>query len=741
MKSKADNLTVLAGIAGINVPSFIVLQPKMSEVERTSLIGDFLSLYQGGTLAVRSSAAQEDSTNASFAGIYSTKLRVPAVIGEVLKAVEEVLASETEKKDVISHYISVRGIEDTKDGMSVIVQEMIEADMSGVIFSHDPAKNDGYYAISVSHGPGESVVGGTTNGILVRVVRGVKTRSIRETWVRQVIKAMIAIERCYHASNLDVEFAIRGRKLYILQCRPITTVRTVQNGEVRNLVNAVETLNVSIASQFAGDILGDMIDINPFELLGSEPSPLDVSIFRYLFADRIVERVRRSMGYDPLDIGLLRVVAGKPYTSMRATAYSFRPMGISDHIYERIVNVYRDALTKKPALQSRVEFDVYAMSCGDKLEQIMQKARLSIDQQQVVREAFNRIDATFATVSAESFQSFEEDARSYEQGIAYLLDEPLTAILEYVAFGTEMFVRIARLAFYWKNKFEEMHPDENLNDLIVGHIQSVNNQLQTDLIACRNGEISRDDLVRCYGHLRPGQFSVLGEAYEDDPDTYLFSQLGEVKKIAQAKVKHIFEDTPEFGNVVTFMQARERIKFLFSKALNVFATKLKEQLSQAGISTISASNATWEQLHSCLNREATTEIFLTDPEPILLPDVIIPGVTDLKVITFGEAMPTYITHSTVKARICVIERSGVKVDVKGAIVLLPNADPGYDFLFHSGAVGIITKVGGPASHMCIRSIELEMPACIGCGESTYQSLVSARSAVLDCGSRQIIVLE
>ena len=124
---------------------------------------------------------------------------------------------------------------------------------------------------------------------------------------------------------------------------------------------------------------------------------------------------------------------------------------------------------------------------------------------------------------------------------------------------------------------------------------------------------------------------------------------------------------------------------------------------------------------------------------VLLPDVIIPGVTDLRMVTFTEAMPSYITKSTVKARICVLDQVGVKVDVSGALVLLPSADPGYDFLFHSGAVGIITKVGGPASHMCIRAIELQMPACIGCGEGMYQKLALTRTAVLDCSSRQIIV--
>jgi hypothetical protein len=320
-------------------------------------------------------------------------------------------------------------------------------------------------------------------------------------------------------------------------------------------------------------------------------------------------------------------------------------------------------------------------------------------------------------------------------------DAPLNTILEHVAAGTEMFVRVARLAFYWKNKFDETYPKENLNELIAGHIQSVNGQLEADLIACRAGMMSREDLVQRYGYLRPGQFSVFGESYADDPDHYLFAQMEYAKPAECGKNIHAFGGTTEFKNVITFMQARERMTFLFSRTLHIFATKLKRMLAQRGISECDASCVSWEELSAWLCGSCTPKTNCTKEVLALLPDVIISGVTDLRVITFSESMPSYITNSVVKARVCVLDRPGVRTDVNGALVLLPTADPGYDFLFHSGAAGIITKAGGPASHMCIRSIELQMPACIGCGESMYQILASARNAVLDCKSKQIIVTD
>lgn len=742
-KGKAENLGILSLIRGINVPRFVVLRPSMSKDEQDEIVRGFLRNYHGNTVAVRSSASHEDSSGASFAGMYTTKLSVQATEQAIRIAVEEVRYSIMQKKEVVVHYAERRGLELTESSVSVIVQEMIEADMSGVIFSHDLARPDGYYAVSVSSGVGEKIVGGAANGKLIRIARGVKLTSMKDEWLRNLIIVMRVIERRFRSSSLDVEFAIQNGALYILQCRPITTAQAEVNKALeKGLLERIKSINVLVASRFDGDVLGDMIDINPAELLGISPTPLDISIFNYLFADTIVEQVRREMGYDPLDIGLLRVVEGKPYVSMRAAAFSFRPRGIPDDVYERIIRVYRNMLVNNPALQSRVEFDVFAMSCGEKIERIMQEAQLNEDEKLVVREAFLCIGEVFSRVSMIYAEKFDAFAADYEKCTAAMNSATLGDVLKHVARGTEMFVRVARLAFYWKSRFEEMHSREDLNVLMGGHIRSVNEQLQSDLVACRNGTITREEVVARYGHLRPGQFSIFSESYSDDPSTYLFTQMERAEVVQSQRKVHSFEDAIEFRHTVTFMEARESMKFLFSQSLHLFTKKLKHQLEQRGISECDAAQVSCNELLTCLNDSSLLRASHAKQEPpVLLPDVIIPGITDLVVITFSEAMPSYITNSVVKARVCVLERLGVKADVRGALVLLPNADPGYDFLFHSGAVGIITKVGGPASHMCIRSIELQMPACIGCGEGVYQKLATAHSAVLDCGTRQIITLD
>ena len=57
---------------------------------------------------------------------------------------------------------------------------------------------------------------------------------------------------------------------------------------------------------------------------------------------------------------------------------------------------------------------------------------------------------------------------------------------------------------------------------------------------------------------------------------------------------------------------------------------------------------------------------------------------------------------------------------KNNIILIENADPGFDFLFGLGIKGLITRYGGVNSHMAIRCLEENIPACIGIGEDNFE---------------------
>ena len=60
--------------------------------------------------------------------------------------------------------------------------------------------------------------------------------------------------------------------------------------------------------------------------------------------------------------------------------------------------------------------------------------------------------------------------------------------------------------------------------------------------------------------------------------------------------------------------------------------------------------------------------------------------------------------------------------MKNKIILLKNADPGYDFIFSHNIKGLITEYGGANSHMSIRCLELGIPAIIGIGTKNFLTI-------------------
>ena len=73
-------------------------------------------------------------------------------------------------------------------------------------------------------------------------------------------------------------------------------------------------------------------------------------------------------------------------------------------------------------------------------------------------------------------------------------------------------------------------------------------------------------------------------------------------------------------------------------------------------------------------------------------------------------------------------------DLLDKIVMIPKADPGYEWIFTKGIKGFITKYGGMASHMAIRCAEFEIPAAIGCGEKIYNYASGINYMELDCAN-------
>jgi len=174
-------------------------------------------------VSVRSSANNEDGTEKSFAGQYETYLYVSKA--NLLEKIKYCLSSVylenvteyDEKKEIAS--------------MNVIIQEMIDADYSGVAFSVDPTRSDNNYTvIDITKGVGEKLVSGEitpTKYLIRRETKKIDLKTgdidIQENIIEELENTILKIEKIYN-TRMDIEYAIKNNNIYILQARPITAI-------------------------------------------------------------------------------------------------------------------------------------------------------------------------------------------------------------------------------------------------------------------------------------------------------------------------------------------------------------------------------------------------------------------------------------------------------------------------------------------------------------------------------------
>ena len=175
--------------------------------------------------AIRSSASNEDGKDKSFAGQYDTFLNIK----------EEDIFLNIKKCFCSLYNDNVISYSDDFDiyGINVIIQVMIDSDYSGVAFTVDPSsESDNYILIEMTEGLGEKLVSGKVipNKFFVRKETGMIDLKIGELSLDEVIfnRLILEIEKTekIYKCPMDIEYAIKDRKIYILQARPITA-RTI----------------------------------------------------------------------------------------------------------------------------------------------------------------------------------------------------------------------------------------------------------------------------------------------------------------------------------------------------------------------------------------------------------------------------------------------------------------------------------------------------------------------------------
>ena len=226
---------------------------EIPDEQREGILSAYDRIGEDASVAVRSSATAEDLPDASFAGQQETFLNVTGE--DLLERVRDCWASLFTQRAI--YYRQEQGFEDAAVDIAVVVQEMVDADKSGVLFTSHPSTGAPVVTIEAAWGLGEAVVSGAVtpdNYVIGRATGDLRDTNVAEKKVMHIRDPETGetVERAvpedkrearvlsdeeldelrdlgeeieeYYNDPQDVEWAIHDGEVYLLQSRPITTI-------------------------------------------------------------------------------------------------------------------------------------------------------------------------------------------------------------------------------------------------------------------------------------------------------------------------------------------------------------------------------------------------------------------------------------------------------------------------------------------------------------------------------------
>ena len=244
----------------------LITNAKMPEDLKLNIIESYNKLCDGEEdifVAVRSSATAEDLPDASFAGQQDTYLNIKGA-DEVVNAVQRCFASLFTPRAVF--YREQKGFDHFQVALAAVVQKMVNAEKAGVLFTVNPInQNYDEMVIEGAWGLGEGVVSGTVSPdtyIIDKTDLSIKDiyiarketmfvkdengetreiptpedlkekRVLSDEELKKLAEKGIVIEKHYNRP-MDIEWALEGGEVYMLQARPITTLDAGKKKEAK----------------------------------------------------------------------------------------------------------------------------------------------------------------------------------------------------------------------------------------------------------------------------------------------------------------------------------------------------------------------------------------------------------------------------------------------------------------------------------------------------------------------------
>lgn len=752
---------------GINTLPFYIVESKEFFEHQELCVSRIKEVLGERKLIVRSSCTNEDTDKESNAGKYTSILNVNPTNQEMIQAIEQVYASYQSNQNE-----------------QILIQPMLtDIIKSGVAFTRDIYTLAPYYVVNYMEGEDTAAItsGISENAKTFIVYR--ETEYVKDPDMQKLVKSLKILEKFLEEDALDVEFAItKTHEVYIFQVRPIT-----RKANETNLHSTLLRINKKVEKLMrphpflVGNTtyFGVMPDWNPAEILGVRPQKLAISLYKELITDNVWAHQRTDYGYRDLTMHPLMVsFCGIPYIDTRITFNSFIPAALNENIAEKLVNYYLQQLKACPAYHDKIEFEIvfscYYLGLPEELHKLV---GFGFNENEIKRIEYALLDLTNRVIHPE-YGLYKKDIKKIDilienhqkivESDISLVDKIYWLIEECKTYGTLPFAGVARAAFiavqFLKSFIKTGIITEEEYNCYMGSMNTVSKQLKEDKEKYFLGEIQKAELIKKYGHIRPGTYDILSPRYDEAFDYYFG---GEASKHSGAEIKFQFtkeqmrqidveleqngiqvKSSELFVFIREAIEGREYLKFVFTKSISEILKLIgelgertsitKEDMAHLDISVI-------KQLYVDLYFGNVADILKSNIEVnkkqyqvariVKLPSLIV-SPEDVYQFYLLDEEPNYITLNSVTGEVVLEEDIG-STDIEGKIVFIKSADPGYDFIFSKNIGGLVTQFGGSNSHMAIRCAELGIPAIIGSGEKKYSEWSKERTLIIDCMKKKV----
>lgn len=688
---KARNLQILKE-NGFPVPDFIVVDTQ-ADID--------MSFSNASSFAVRSSFYLEDADENSFAGQFETVLNVKRE--NVQAAVLKVMESYTGRL--------YRNMEGNHCTSPVIIQEMVDADISGIIFTANPMGILNESVITAGYGLGKDIVEDKAETVTYYYNQDEALFYLKEecgiSLESRILKALIGFAfkiREVFGREMDIEFAVKDGSIYILQARPITTLHSTANPIILDNSNIVESypgISLPATQDFVHDVYRDIFRSCIFritknaELTGRMAPIFDnmvavyhggiyyqinnwYEILRLLpFSDKIIKIWQEMLGVDSrsanrgsLKVGKLlkcRIVLSFLYYLMRTPA----SMKKLNRYFEDIYPLYEDQIRKTDTIE-----DLLALFTQ------IEKAVTEVWDITLINDMYTFL---FTALAGGKKNKKIADIKNLESMKPVLAMNALRKTAEEAGFDSALYQEKEKeyIALFGDRVLGELkletktyrtHPELLKQQILTseqiplqteGHKKTINPFVRAAKCGIANREKSRLNRSRLFGLAREILLKT-GRILEKN---------GQIEEAWD--IFYLYPD--EIKKTVIYQELIEKRKEQF---------KLYEAIPLPGRmvfadSIIEDDRISYEEQFRNVN--------------------VLRGIqTSLGSIT-GEAL--------------VIEEVSADLDVKDKILITKSTDPGWVFLLEK-CKGIVAEQGSLLSHTAIISRELKKPAVVNVKDAT-----------------------